>query len=103
MEYKNEIPLAEAVAAVRRFNRFYTRHVGALDEAHLDSPFSLAEARVLYELSVTPGTTATALRERLNMDAAYLSRLLKVDLSRKSAAPCDHVSCRKGDQRWDHD
>ncbi|GAB5470612.1 MAG: helix-turn-helix domain-containing GNAT family N-acetyltransferase [Rhodospirillales bacterium] len=65
------------IAAMRAFNRFYTRHVGALDEGHLESRFSLAEVRVLYELSVRQGATASDLIASLQLDPAYLSRLLK--------------------------
>jgi DNA-binding MarR family transcriptional regulator/N-acetylglutamate synthase-like GNAT family acetyltransferase len=68
--------LAEDVAAVRAFNRFYTRRIGALDEAHLDAGFSLGEARVLYELGQVEGLTAKRLCEVLGLDGGYLSRIL---------------------------
>lgn len=68
----------DPVAAVRRFNRFYTRRIGALDEAHLGSPYSLAEMRVLYEVAQTPdGITPKALAAATGLDAGYLSRILK--------------------------
>ncbi|KQW65902.1 hypothetical protein ASE17_13895 [Phenylobacterium sp. Root77] len=68
----------DPVAAVRRFNRFYTRRIGALDEAHLGSPYTLAEMRVLYEVAQAPdGVTPKLLAARTGMDNGYLSRVLK--------------------------
>jgi DNA-binding MarR family transcriptional regulator/GNAT superfamily N-acetyltransferase len=65
------------VAAVRRFNRFYTRQLGLLQDGVLYAPFSLTEARVLYELAQRPGCTATELATELGLDHGYLSRILR--------------------------
>ena len=69
--------LDDEIAAVRRFNRSYTRQVGALNRGFLDSPFSLAEVRVLREIYYDAGLTASAIRQELGLDAGYLSRMLR--------------------------
>jgi DNA-binding MarR family transcriptional regulator/GNAT superfamily N-acetyltransferase len=65
------------IEAVRRFNRLYTRQIGVLRRDYLDTPFSLTEARVLYELAQSEGTTATRLSQELDLDPGYLSRMLQ--------------------------
>ncbi|HET9144307.1 bifunctional helix-turn-helix transcriptional regulator/GNAT family N-acetyltransferase [Actinophytocola sp.] len=66
----------ERVAAVRAFNRMYTRVIGVLDEGLLDSPYSLTEVRLLFELSDRGQVEVAVLRRVLGLDAGYLSRLL---------------------------
>jgi DNA-binding MarR family transcriptional regulator/GNAT superfamily N-acetyltransferase len=63
------------VEAVRRFNRFYTRRLGALRAGLLGCPYPLPEARLIYELGRRGRCTATELRVELDLDAGYLSRL----------------------------
>lgn len=69
--------IAERIAAVRGFNRFYTRQIGVLTEDYLKSPFSLTEARLIYEIAHHEKTTATELGLELGLDAGYLSRILR--------------------------
>jgi len=64
------------VDAVRRFNRFYTRRIGALRSDFVGSPYPLPEARLIYELGRRRRCTATELRAELDLDAGYLSRML---------------------------
>ena len=71
-----ETKLSQYIETVRRFNRFYTRKIGLLQEGFLKSPFTLAEARVIYELAHHQQTTATELNQKLGLNAGYLSRIL---------------------------
>lgn len=65
------------ITTFRRFNRLYTRTIGTLSEGVLDSPYSLTEARVLYELGTRGQATAKEIAAELNLDAGYLSRVLR--------------------------
>jgi len=67
----------DRIARVRRFNRFYTRQLGVLRKTYLGSPYSLAEARVLYEIAKGGAPTATDIGRALDLDAGYLSRTLR--------------------------
>lgn len=69
--------MPDASAAIRQFNRFYTREIGVLHGNLLQSGFSLAEARILYELGQASEIAATEIGEKLNLDRGYLSRMLR--------------------------
>jgi len=66
----------DPIQAIRHFNRFYTSQIGVLQKGLLESPYSLTEVRLLYELAHRPNVTATDLARELALDAGYLSRML---------------------------
>ena len=71
------------IIAIRSFNRFYTRAIGTLEEHLLQSPLSLPEARVLYEIATHTQSTASEIAATLNLDLGYLSRILRTFIDRK--------------------
>ena len=87
------IPIDAHVATVREFSRFYTQRLGTLDEGLLETPWSLTEARVIFELAQAPSTDMAALRTSLALDSGYLSRLLArfdaAGLIVRTASPVD--------------
>jgi len=78
----SEANIDEHVREIRAFNRFYTRKIGVVGGS-ASSPFSLAEARVLFELAHRERPTATDLRVELGLDAGYMSRILREFVLRK--------------------
>ncbi len=102
--------LSSQVAAFRRFNRMYTRFIGVLDEEFLNSGYSLAEGRVLYELATRQTPTAKEIAVALGIDPAYVSRilgrfekssLLKRMVSKKDARSAYLVLTQKGKSRFE--
>jgi DNA-binding MarR family transcriptional regulator/GNAT superfamily N-acetyltransferase len=69
--------LENHISAVRTFNRFYTRKLGVLDQRLVKSPFSLSEARVLYELAQRKNLAAKEIGIELGLDPGYLSRIIQ--------------------------
>ena len=76
-------PDSASIASIRRFNRFYTRVIGTLDEGVLQSPLSLTEGRVIYELATLQHPTASEIAADLGIDMGYLSRILRTFETRK--------------------
>ncbi|HEY2929987.1 bifunctional helix-turn-helix transcriptional regulator/GNAT family N-acetyltransferase [Piscinibacter sp.] len=72
-----DLPRSDRVERLRAFNRFYTRRIGVLHEGLLHTPFTLTESRLLWELAHRGTCTATELARALDLDAGYLSRLLR--------------------------
>jgi len=70
-------PTVPIVSEVRKFNRFYTKVLGLLNQQVYDSPFSLTETRILFEINSTSNCTAKFLQEELDLDRGYVSRILK--------------------------
>ena len=89
----NTASLGERAGAVRRFNRFYTRVIGVLDEGLLGTSLGLTEARILFELSHHEDPTAKVLQSELGIDAGYMSRILgrfeRLGLIRKTRSAAD--------------
>lgn len=77
------VSTSQQIAAIRRFNRFYTSTIGTLEEGLLKSALSLAEARVLYEIASRNQPTASEIANELNLDMGYLSRILRTFTARK--------------------
>ena len=71
------MPRAEHIAVIRAFNRFYTRQIGLLEDRLLHSPFTLVQARLIYEVATREGVSASDLAADLGMDPGLLSRMLK--------------------------
>ncbi|MBX4866946.1 bifunctional helix-turn-helix transcriptional regulator/GNAT family N-acetyltransferase [Rhizobium bangladeshense] len=71
------MPDVALIETARDFNRFYTNFLGLLNKAYLDSPYTLTDARVLFEIGSHEGVSAKALARDLHLDPAYLSRILK--------------------------
>ncbi|MCA1368643.1 MarR family transcriptional regulator [Bradyrhizobium sp. BRP14] len=72
-----QVDRSALVGEIRRFNRFYTRTIGLLDEKLTESAFTLTEARVLFELGHRDGPAASEIAAELRLDPAYLARILR--------------------------
>ncbi len=69
-------PTQAQVTQVRAFNRFYTNVIGVLHDMYLDTPYTLTESRLLYEIAKHGTVEVSWLRQALDIDAGYLSRVL---------------------------
>ncbi len=86
-------PTENIISDIRAFNRFYTSVVGLLDKHILESPYSLSEARVLFEINKLHPCTAKQVKDAMHIDEGYLSRIIdkfiKRGLVKKSKSPTD--------------
>jgi DNA-binding MarR family transcriptional regulator len=99
----------KTITAIRDFNRFYTNIIGVVDRHILDSPYSLTEVRVLFEIYHDPNSTARKVKNFLQVDEGYLSRtinkLVKQGLIIRSQSKSDPRSfilslTRKGEKEF---
>src|SRR6266700_2247729 len=67
----------QAIASIREFNRFYTNIIGIVNQHILESPYSLSEVRVLYEINYNHNCTAKSIKSILQIDEGYLSRIME--------------------------
>lgn len=67
----------KVIEEIRKFNRFYTVNMGFLDSAYLDSDYSIAETRILFEIKVHGTCIQSDIVKTLRMDKSYLSRLIQ--------------------------
>jgi DNA-binding MarR family transcriptional regulator/GNAT superfamily N-acetyltransferase len=72
----SDAAVADPVAAMRRFNRFYTQTIGVLEKGYLGTDYTVAEGRVFYEIARRDGVTAKEVAEATGLDAGYLSRIV---------------------------
>ena len=85
----------QEIAAVRAFNRFYTRKLDVLDQHMLKTPFSLSEARVMFELAHRGDLSAKEIGIELGLDAGYLSRILRRFGEDRRDGEAFHEWCRR--------
>lgn len=86
-------PNQDLIERIRSFNRFYTNVIGLLDQHFLDSPYSLTEGRILYEIAHIENCSAKKIRANIVIDEGYLSRIIdsfrRKGLVSKSPSPED--------------
>src|SRR5215813_715694 len=95
MRQASDVERDRCIGAIRAFNRFYTRQIGLLQERLHQSPFSLAEARVLYEVGQRRAATATAVAKSLDLDPGYLSRMIAKFVDQKLVAKSPSAADRR--------
>jgi DNA-binding MarR family transcriptional regulator len=83
------------IEKIRAFNRYYTNVIGLLDQHYLDSPFSLIEGRVLYEIAHIENCSAKKIREKISIDEGYLSRIIDKFIQKGLVTKCPSLEDRR--------